>query len=321
MAEPFVGDLLEESALRRQTDGRRAGWWLALHTVRSLPALLRLRIERHVSRTGRTGSGLGTRRAALGTVAVTSGAALASVAAFGASALFRRSGGALATPSMAPTPGGSPAYPPLAPTPAPLLPAEPPLALVLVLDRSGSMSATDTESGTKSRMQLAIEGARRAMSAVSVGDVLGVISFDYDARWVVNAKRIGAEGDVRTAEQSIAAIQPDGGTDIYRALQFAYIGLQQVQAQAKHVILLTDGEQGSPAPFPTLVNALQREGVTVSTIGIASRGGAAGTLEFIARLGMGRSYIVHTAAELPDVLASEAHAFVSLVRGSAPARA
>ena len=317
MAEPFVGDLLEESAGRRRSGVRVGGsaWWLLLHTARSLPALLQLRFERQPSGTGTFR--FGTRRAAFGAVAaaVASGTAVAGAAAFGARTLLRKPTPATSAPTAEGAPNPQPAPP--APTPAP----DPPLALVLILDRSGSMSATDTESGRKSRMQLAIEGASRALRAVTVGDVLGVISFDYDARWVVDANRIGDSRDVQAADQKIAAIQPDGGTDIYRALELAYRGLRQIQAQAKHIILLTDGEQGSPAPFPTLVDALQRNGVTVSTIGIASTRGAAHTLETIARLGMGRSYVVSTADELPDVLAGEAYTAVSLVRASTPAPA
>jgi hypothetical protein len=267
--------------------------------------------------------GVGTRRLAFGGVALASGAMAAGAAAIGVPGAFRtllnltRVTPPDSAASTAPPPAGLPVAP-AQPTPVPMVPTQPPLALVLVLDRSGSMSATDTGPTRPSRMALAIEGARRALAAVSFGDLLGVISFDYDARWVVDVKRLSGAADFQDADQRLGAIQPDGGTDIYRALELAYRGLQQVSAAAKHIILLTDGEQGTPAPFPTLVAALQRSGVSVSTVGIGSRGGAAQTLEHIARLGQGRFHMVHSAEDLPDVLEDEASTFVSLVRPRTP---
>ena len=180
------------------------------------------------------------------------------------------------------------------------------LALVLVIDRSGSMSATDTGDRRATRMDLAKEGAIQAVETVQEGDQVGVIAFDYDARWISDMKTIRGAADTRSVADRIATIQPDGGTDIYRAMELAYRGLQQVQARIKHVIVLTDGEQGSPAPFPTLVNAMRRTGITVSTLGIASTGSAASTLQNIARLGQGRYYVTTNARDVPRIMTQEA---------------
>jgi Ca-activated chloride channel family protein len=180
------------------------------------------------------------------------------------------------------------------------------LALVLVIDRSGSMSATDTGDRRASRMDLAKEGAIQAVETVQEGDQVGVIAFDYDARWISDVKTIRGAADTRSVADRVATIQPDGGTDIYRAMELAYRGLQQVQARVKHVIVLTDGEQGSPAPFPTLVAAMRRAGMTVSTLGIASTGSGAATLQNIARLGQGRYYVTNNARDVPRMMTQEA---------------
>ncbi|HET7771451.1 MAG TPA: VWA domain-containing protein [Chloroflexota bacterium] len=180
------------------------------------------------------------------------------------------------------------------------------LALVLVVDRSGSMSATDTGDRRASRMDLAKEGAIQAVETVQEGDQVGVIAFDYDARWISDVKLIRTPADTRSVADRIATIQPDGGTDIYRAMELAYRGLQQVQARVKHVIVLTDGEQGSPAPFPTLVNSMRRAGITVSTLGIGSTGSAAATLQSIARQGQGRYYVTNNARDVPRIMTQEA---------------
>jgi hypothetical protein len=52
------------------------------------------------------------------------------------------------------------------------------LVVILVVDRSGSMSNTETADRRVSRMDLAKEGAIQAVET-SVGDQVGVIAFDY----------------------------------------------------------------------------------------------------------------------------------------------
>ncbi|HXI15010.1 MAG TPA: VWA domain-containing protein, partial [Chloroflexota bacterium] len=180
------------------------------------------------------------------------------------------------------------------------------LALVLVIDRSGSMSATDTGDRRATRMDLAKEGAIQAVETVQEGDQVGVVSFDYDARWVAEVRHIRGAADTRAIADRIATIQPDGGTDIYRGMEMAFQGLQRVQARVKHVIVLTDGEQGSPAPFPTLTNSMRRAGITVSTLGIASTGKAAADLQNIARIGQGRYYVTNNARDVPRIMTQEA---------------
>lgn len=180
------------------------------------------------------------------------------------------------------------------------------LALVLVIDRSGSMSATDTGDRRTTRMELAKEGAIQAVETVQEGDQVGVIAFDYESRWISEMRAIRGPADTRAVADRVATIQPDGGTDIYRAMEMAYRGLQQTQARVKHVIVLTDGEQGAPAPFPTLANAMRRSGITVSTLGIASTGSAAATLQNIARIGQGRHYTATDAREVPRIMTQEA---------------
>ncbi len=180
------------------------------------------------------------------------------------------------------------------------------LALVLVIDRSGSMSATDTGDRRTSRMDLAKAGAAQAVETVQDGDQVGVIGFDYDARWIADVRTVRGRGDIQAVQDRIATIQPDGGTDIFRAMELAYRGLQQVQARVKHVIVLTDGEQGSPAAFAQLAGAMRRSGITISTLGIASTGRAASDLQLIARTGQGRYYNSTNASDVPRIMTQEA---------------
>lgn len=181
-------------------------------------------------------------------------------------------------------------------------------AIVLVLDRSGSMSAADTGDRRTTRMQLAKEGAIQAIETLQEGDQVGVVGFDYSPRWVAEVRTIRGPADIRAVADRIATVQPDGGTDIYSALDYAHKGLLQVSARIKHIILLTDGEQGSPAPFVPLLNSMRRAGITLSTVGVSGDIGsrAQGDMQDWARRGQGRYYFTNSARDVPRIMTQEA---------------
>jgi Ca-activated chloride channel family protein len=178
------------------------------------------------------------------------------------------------------------------------------LAVVIIIDRSGSMSGIDTRDRRASRMDLAKEGAILAVETLKEGDQVGVVAFDYNARWVAEMRTLRGAADVKAIADRVATIQPDGGTDIYVALDVALRGMQATQARVKHAILLTDGE-GTPAPFPTLMNAYRRAGVTLSTVAVSSEAGR-GLLQDLARRGSGRYYFTDTASGVPQIMTQEA---------------
>jgi Mg-chelatase subunit ChlD len=182
------------------------------------------------------------------------------------------------------------------------------LALVLVIDRSGSMQGQDTGDRRTSRMDLAKEGAIQAIETLQEGDQVGVIAFDYTARWISDVKTLRGKGDMQSVTDRISTITPDGGTDIFAGLELAYKGLQQVSARVKHVILLTDGEQGTSMPFPTLINSMRRAGITLTTMGISSDIGSKAQADMAdwARRGGGRYYFTNTARDVPRIMTQEA---------------
>ena len=91
----------------------------------------------------------------------------------------------------------------------------PSLALLIAIDKSGSMTAG--RFGT-SRIQVAKEAAIGALEVLTERDSLGVIGFDDAAKWVVPLQRVT---DVAALESMIGTLRADGGTAFYPPLYLA----------------------------------------------------------------------------------------------------
>lgn len=169
---------------------------------------------------------------------------------------------------------------------------EPQVAMVLVLDRSGSMSGLPIE--------MAKAAAKATADTLASDDLIEVIAFDSSPTRVVRmtpAKhRARIQGD-------IARIQAGGGTEIFSALDAAYQTLTVTRARRKHVILLTDG-QAPHAGIRDLIQAMAAEGITASAVGLGS-GIDEVLLHMIADGGGGRLYKVADPQSLPRVFTRE----------------
>ena len=178
---------------------------------------------------------------------------------------------------------------------------EPRLALVLVIDRSSSMAEGASEGAAK--IDMAIEAAVDAVDLLEEGDILGVMTFDIDAQWVVPPRELTSAADVSSAISRIRGIQIGTSTDLARAMFFARSRLNQVSASVKHVVLLTDG-RAHYGDFDGLARSLRRRDITVSSIAIGEESDQE-LLERIARNGNGRYYYVPDPRSIPRVLTQE----------------
>lgn len=180
----------------------------------------------------------------------------------------------------------------------------PSLALMLVIDKSGSMS--DGMFGT-TRLELAKEAAMRAAEVLTPNDQVGVIAFDDAAKWVVNLQK--AE-DVEAIQNQIGTIRPGGGTAFFTALYEATYALVNAQAQQKHIIFLTDGEAGDMG-YLQLCDIMQQNDITLTTVAVGS-GADQATLRTLAQQGGGRAYAANEFDNLPKIFTKETY----LVSGS-----
>ncbi len=180
----------------------------------------------------------------------------------------------------------------------------PSLALMLVIDKSGSMS--DGMFGT-TRLELAKEAAMRAAEVLTPNDQVGVIAFDDAAKWVVNLQK--AE-DVAAIQNQIGTIRPGGGTAFFTALYEATYALMNAQTQQKHIIFLTDGEAGDTG-YLQLCDIMQQNDITLTTVAVGS-GADQATLRTLAQQGGGRAYAANEFDNLPKIFTKETY----LVSGS-----
>lgn len=180
----------------------------------------------------------------------------------------------------------------------------PSLALMLVIDKSGSM--TNGQYGT-TRLEIAKEAAMRAVELLTENDKVGVIAFDDAAKRVVELQSVADVGAVQTA---IGTIRPGGGTEFYTALYNSYAALAECDAQQKHIIFLTDGESGDGG-YESIVERMAENGITLTTVAVGSGADASGLRE-LAQIGNGRCYITNEFDNIPKIFAKETY----LVSGS-----
>lgn len=169
---------------------------------------------------------------------------------------------------------------------------KPSLAMVLVIDKSGSMSGEKIEMA-KSASQAAVELLGRR-------DQAAVLAFDGDT-FVVSEMQ--AASNKAKLNDEISRIEAGGGTTMYPAMEMSYEMLMSASAKLKHVIMLTDGIS-TPGDFEGLAQAMASAKMTVSTVAIGE-GSANDLLENIARTGKGRYYVTSDPSQIPQIFAKE----------------
>ncbi len=190
-------------------------------------------------------------------------------------------------------------------------PPEKPTAVVLVLDKSGSMSGP--------KIEMAREAARASIKTLRPIDKIGVIAFDETFNWVLP---MGPASDLEAKSDLIAQIAANGGTKIYQAVQSGFDALVEEQASHKHIILLTDGVStpGTQEDFPKLERDALAKQVTISTIGVGDYINRE-LLEELARKTKGKVYFVENPASIPQIINAEVRSQEDLAIQERPVRA
>ena len=173
----------------------------------------------------------------------------------------------------------------------------PHVALLFVLDKSGSMGA-GPEGSTK--LDLAKAAAIAAADVMNPTDQVGILSFDAAWDWTLPFRQVG-KGE--WISEGLASLQSDGGTDLYKAMIEAYRGIATKQAAIKHVIVLSDGLTDK-ADFHSLAQRMARDGITVSTVSVGNDADVQ-LMADIAKDGKGRGYVALDPRTIPQIFTTE----------------
>ncbi|MEM9346454.1 MAG: VWA domain-containing protein [Planctomycetota bacterium] len=166
-------------------------------------------------------------------------------------------------------------------------------AIVIVLDRSGSMSG--------GKIEICKSAALATVDLLTPKDYVGVIAFDSNAHQVVPITRVT---DREAIASRIATLNAGGGTNLQPGMVAAREALTSIDAKVKHMIVLTDG-QTSGGNYQQMAAQLNNEGVTISSVGVGS-GADVALLQAIAAAGGGEFYATQDPTNIPQIFTRDA---------------
>ena len=191
--------------------------------------------------------------------------------------------------------------------------------IVIVLDKSGSMSAFAGLSKTK--MQLADEGAVASIRLLRSFDKVAVMSVTESVHFEVPLQPVHNPAAIERKVLSIRA--EGGGIYVYTAIEAARATMKKTDTPLRHVILFSDAadseEKVKGIPFGTgaghstqdLAREMRGDGITTSVIGIGNEHDSdTEFLREVAKAGGGRFYLTDDAAKLRGLFVEETERLV-----------
>jgi Mg-chelatase subunit ChlD len=178
------------------------------------------------------------------------------------------------------------------------------VAMMLVIDRSGSMSDDPLNEGV-SKIEMAKRAATLTVDQLAPGDEVGILAFDSFNHWLVPFTHVQDVG-VSALEQQIGTLTADGGTNIPPAVREGLDAISRAQdAQYRHIILMTDGMSCCGGDYTQMLDQMRLANITLSTIAVGDDADQ-DLLTRLARLGGGRYYFADRSTDIPRFMTREA---------------
>ena len=182
------------------------------------------------------------------------------------------------------------------------------VAMVVALDRSGSMSAAvPGGGGTRIKMDLADAGAAEAIRQLGPQDAIAVFAVDTQSHLIVPLMNVSNQRD-QMIDLVTHITSNGGGIYVYTALKDSWAELQKAQAGQKHIIIFADANDATQeiGNYQDILKQITDGGATVSVIGLGtSSDSGAAYLDDVARLGNGRIFYAADANDLPSVFTQD----------------
>ena len=176
----------------------------------------------------------------------------------------------------------------------------PSVAMAIVMDKSGSMSAQE---GGVLKMRLAAEAAARAAELINDDDDITIIG--YDTELVDQIGPFPGRDRQRFIPEILRIAPGGGGIYVYESLIEARRVLSQSDKRSKFIILLADGSDAeNQSGARELAQQMRAENITLSVVAIGD-GSDVPFLKEIARIGGGRFHLTDQAANLPTIFTEE----------------
>jgi Mg-chelatase subunit ChlD len=178
------------------------------------------------------------------------------------------------------------------------------LAIVVALDRSGSMSAP--AGAGRIKMDLADLGTVQVLDLLSPMDEFGVFAVDTEPHLIVPLDTVEKNQSMRGNILSIGS--QGGGIVVCEALQAAAQMITGAKAQTRHIIMFADAADSRQnlCDYSTLLAKCRESDVTVSVVGLGTeRDVDADILKDVAQRGGGSCYFTDSPDEIPRLFAQD----------------
>ena len=177
----------------------------------------------------------------------------------------------------------------------------PPVAVMIVIDRSGSMNESDSHGDVK--LEAAKAGAASCLSALSERDYVGIMTLDEAPEILLPLTSRVKEHAIRGAINKVVPADDDATTMFTDTIERAGQALRGIDNVAKrHILLVTDGEPNDkPSDYePIIRNFNEANGITFSVVMIDNPKGsqAYNAMKAATDIGGGETFAAMSTSEL-----------------------